>query len=313
MGFKYTSSPINTPYHPHTLPPPIRSGPSYHPLTSHIHPHTLPHPHSHAYGHGHSHIPSTTSISIATSATRTRTQSPPPPHQFPAAVPGPPVVDVPHTVVHAEQLDHSILNNRDSPGSPLGSGSPRPSDRMGGSGTIINAGLVDSLPSHLGDSDRNRDWSRTYDKPANQPSSSESLMGKADGEVSRDYTLTQSRPREREERDKTPNHEHGGTTTPRQGKGGGTRRENRITPTPTRGTARVAEAVDGGPANREADAATAVGGGATIKPRRHRSYPFHPGGVDGDGMVTDELMMTLPPHCKSLLQSHILTSFFLTF
>lgn len=184
---------------------------------------------------------------------------------------------------------------------------------MGGSGTIINAGLVDSLPSHLGDSDRNRDWSRTYDKPANQPSSSESLMGKADGEVSRDYTLTQSRPREREERDKTPNHEHGGTTTPRQGKGGGTRRENRITPTPTRGTARVAEAVDGGPANREADAATAVGGGATIKPRRHRSYPFHPGGVDGDGMVTDELMMTLPPHCKSLLQSHILTSFFLTF
>ncbi|KAE8542970.1 hypothetical protein D1P53_000457 [Cryptococcus gattii VGV] len=280
------------------LPPPIRSGPSYHPLTSHIHPHTLPHPHSHAHGHGHSHIPSTTSISIATSATRTRTQSPPPPPQPPAAVPAPPVVDVPHTVVHAEQLDHSILNNPDSPGSPSGSRSPRPSDRIADSRTNINAALVDSRPNPLGDSDRTRDWSRANDKPVNHPSSSESLMRKEDGEVFRDYTLTQPRSRERDERDETPNHEYEGATRPRQDKGGGTRQGNRITPAPTPGTAAITKAVDGGPAIREADPAAAAPGGSPAKSRRHRSYPFHPGGVDGDGMVTDELMMALPPHSQ---------------
>ncbi|KAL0244075.1 hypothetical protein I308_105338 [Cryptococcus tetragattii IND107] len=294
------SSPINTPYHPHTLPPPVRSGPSYHPLTSHIHPHTLPHPHSLAYGHGLSHIPSTTSISIATSATRTRTQSPPPPHQSPATLPGPPVVDVPHTVVHAEQLDHSILNNPDSPSSPSGSRSPRAFDRMGDSRTIINAALAaGSRPDDLDDSDSNRDRSRASDKPVNRPSSSESLMRKEDGEVFRDYILAQPRPRERDERDETPNHEYAGATRPRQDKGGGTRQGNRITPTPTPGTAAITKAVDEGPTIREADPAAAALGGSTTKPRRHRSYPFHPGGVDGDGMVTDELMMTLPPHSQA--------------
>ncbi|ADV24736.1 hypothetical protein I305_02047 [Cryptococcus gattii E566] len=285
------SSPINTPYHPHTLPPPIRSGPSYHPLTSHIHTHTLPHPHSHAYGHGPSHIPSTTSISIATSATRTRTRSPPLPHQPPAAAPAPPVVDVPHTVVHAEQLDHSILNNPDSPGSPSGSRSPRASDRMGDSRTIINAALVGSRPNHLGDSDRNRDRSRANDKPVNRPSSSESLMRKEDGEVFRDYTLTQPRLRERDERDETPNHEYAGATRPRQDKGGGTRQGNRITPTPTPGTAPITKAVDGGSAIREADHAAAAPGGSATKSRRHRSFPFHPGGVDGDGMLIFESLI----------------------
>ncbi|WVO23708.1 uncharacterized protein IAS62_005063 [Cryptococcus decagattii] len=216
------SSPINTPYHPHTLPPPIRSGPSYHPLTSHIHP---------LY-------PSTSTFSCL------RTQSPPPPHQSPAAMPDPPVVGVPHTVVHAEQLDHSILNNPDSPGSPSGSRSPRASDRMGDSRTIINAALVGSRPDHLGDSDRNRDRSRANDKPVNHPSSSEFLMRKEDGEVFRDYTLTQPRPRERDERDETPNHGYARATRHGQDKGGGTRQGNRITPTPTPGTAPITKATN---------------------------------------------------------------------
>lgn len=67
LGFKYTSSPINTPYHPHTLPPPIRFGPSYHPLTSHIHPlypststfsclRSRPQPYTFHHLHFHSHI-----------------------------------------------------------------------------------------------------------------------------------------------------------------------------------------------------------------------------------------------------------------
>lgn len=184
---------------------------------------------------------------------------------------------------------------------------------MGDSRTIINAALVGSRPNHLGDSDRNRDRSRANDKPVNRPSSSESLMRKEDGEVFRDYTLTQPRLRERDERDETPNHEYAGATRPRQDKGGGTRQGNRITPTPTPGTAPITKAVDGGSAIREADHAAAAPGGSATKSRRHRSFPFHPGGVDGDGMVTDELMMTLPPHCKSLLQYHILTSFFVTF
>lgn len=138
-------------------------------------------------------------------------------------------------------------------------------------------------------------------------------MRKEDGEVFRDYTFTQPRLRERDERDETPNHEYAGATRPRQDKDGGTRQGNRITPTPTPGTAPITKAVDGGSAIREADHAAAAPGGSATKSRRHRSYPFHPGGADGDGMVTDELMMTLPPHCKSLLQYHILTSFFVTF
>lgn len=185
---------------------------------------------------------------------------------------------------------------------------------MSDSRTVINAALVTgSRPDDLDDSDSNRDRSRASDKPVNRPSSSESLMRKEDGEVFRDYILTQPRPRERDERDETPNHEYAGATRPRQDKGGGTRQGNRITPTPTPGTAAITNAVDEGPTIREADPAAAALGGSTTKPRRHRSYPFHPGGVDGDGMVTDELMMTLPPHCTSLLQYHILTSFFVTF
>lgn len=220
------------------------------------------------------------------------------------------MVDVPHTVVHAEQLDHSILNDPDPTGPSSGSGSPRTSDRAGGTDVA-----EESHPGRPGDSDRDS-RGKANGVPVNQPSSSGSLAGKDTGETSRDYTFIQQRPRERGEREgrgEASNRDHGGATRSFQDQGGGTRRAGRVdrdTPAPALGTAIIIKAADGGSTNHEADTAAAAGGGTgtgggTSKPRRHRSYPFHRGGMDGDGMVTDELMMALPPHCKPS-PSHIL-------
>lgn len=214
------------------------------------------------------------------------------------------MVDVPHTVVHAEQLDHSILNDPDPTGPSSGSGSPRTSDRAGGTDVA-----EESHPGRPGDSDRDS-RGKANGVPVNQPSSSGSLAGKDTGETSRDYTFIQQRPRERGEREgrgEASNRDHGGATRSFQDQGGGTRRAGRVdrdTPAPALGTAIIIKAADGGSTNHEADTAAAAGGGTgtgggTSKPRRHRSYPFHRGGMDGDGMVTDELMMALPPHSQA--------------
>lgn len=214
------------------------------------------------------------------------------------------MVDVPHTVVHAEQLDHSILNDPDPTGPSSGSGSPRTSDRAGGTDVA-----EESHPGRPGDSDRDS-RGKANGVPVNQPSSSGSLAGKDTGETSRDYTFIQQRFRERGEREgrgEASNRDHGGATRSFQDQGGGTRRAGRVdrdTPAPAPGTAIIIKAADGGSTNHEADTAAAAGGGTgtgggTSKPRRHRSYPFHRGGMDGDGMVTDELMMALPPHSQA--------------
>ncbi|OXG73201.1 hypothetical protein C348_06163 [Cryptococcus neoformans Gb118] len=323
------SSPRNTPHHPHTFPPSIPPDPSYQsaaarpsvlpsipssslapvlsshapshiharpPLTSQVNLHTHPH---HSQGHGH--IPPSTSISIVTSATRTRTQSLPPP----AAVSAAPMVDVPHTVVHAEQLDHSILNDPDPPGSSSDPSSPRTSDRAGGIGATDNATPVESHPGRLDGSDRDS-RTRANGGHVNRASGSKSLAGKEDAETSRDYTFTQPMARERGEREgrvEASEREYGGAMRPLQDEGREAQRARRVdqdTPATAPGTAIITKAVDEGSTNREAVAAAAEGstgaGGATSKSRRHRSYPFHLRGINGDGMVTDELMMALPPH-----------------
>lgn len=224
------------------------------------------------------------------------------------------MVDVPHTVVHAEQLDHSILNDPDPPGSSSDPSSPRTSDRAGGIGATDNAAPVESHPGRLDDNDRDS-RTRANGGHVNQPSGSKSLAGKEDAETSRDYTFTQPMARERSEREgrvEASEREYGGAMRPLQDEGREIQRARRVdqdTPATASGTAIITKAVDKGSTNREAVAAAAEGstgaGGATSKSRRHRSYPFHLRGINGDGMVTDELMMALPPHCKPFT-SHIL-------